>query len=123
MLFFCIVVLYFKIPLFLTTSILLFISPKNNKKDKIKKPATSYSPRSYDQVPSAQAGLTSLFEMGRGVAPPLLSPTLSQKSIKSIKLKVQTITRLLDFRLYRLLVSENYLKIIYYRYISIFQIM
>jgi len=30
---------------------------------------------------------------------------------------------LLDFRLYRLLVSENYLKIIYYRYISIFQIM
>ena len=39
-------------------------------------PALTYSPGANAQVPSAQAGLTSEFGMGSGVAPPQVAPEL-----------------------------------------------
>ena len=43
---------------------------------KYKVPASTYSPGAYAQVPSAQAGLTSEFGMGSGVALPQGIPRL-----------------------------------------------
>ena len=40
--------------------------PHSNKRMRSKKPASTYSPALKREVPSAQVGLTSLFEMVRG---------------------------------------------------------
>ena len=40
----------------------------------VRNPAASYSPRGSTQVPSALAGLTSVFGMGTGVSPPPWPP-------------------------------------------------
>jgi hypothetical protein len=47
--------------------------------------AATYSPRGYPQVPSALEGLTSVFEMGTGVAPPPLPPENWRSDVRSQK--------------------------------------
>ncbi len=45
--------------------------------------AATYSPRAHAQVPSALEGLTSVFEMGTGVAPPPLPPENRRSEVRS----------------------------------------